>query len=127
LYSCHSRFTCSGIGHPFKADGDPTVERKVGVYREQDAVDAIGGGGSQRGIVKVGGGVDVGRIDRISGNRRHKVVRIGHGHIQPRATVSTEVYRTECAYEYTDIFVDYLFLKSIALGIGGLGTQEKGK
>ena len=122
LHGGDGGFARSGIGHTLQTDGHPAVKRQIGIDGKKEGVDAIGCGGSQGGIVKGGGGIDIGWIHCVSRDRGHKIVFVVHGDVIAGAAVAREVDDTQCPDEDTDVFINDFFFKTIVLGKGEGGA-----
>ena len=105
-----------GIRHAFEADGHPAVIGEIRVDREQQAVDAVRGAGTQRGMVEVRRRVDVRRIQRVTGHGGHEVVLVVHDDIEPGAAVARQVGDAQGANQHADVLRHDLGRDFVAFG-----------
>ena len=104
LHGAHVGFSSEGIGDALQSDRHPAVILEIGVHREKEAVDAIGGSSSECCLVKLRRGVDVRRVDGVTRHGGHEVIGVVHDNIKPRAAVTGEVGDAQGADQHADVF-----------------------
>ena len=111
----HRGFTCSGVGHAFETDGDPAVVYEVWINGEEQAVDPVWSRCAERRVIEARGRVDVGGVGLITGNRRHKVVRVLHVDVVTGTAVTGQVHNAEGTDQDAYVCANYFFLKTVIL------------
>ena len=120
----HRRFTGHGIGRALQTDGDPAVVGEVRIDGEEQAVDAVGSGASEDGVVKIRRRVDIGGVVGIPGDGRQEVILILHRDVHPGAAVSREVGDAEGTDEHADVFADDFDFDAVVLSMQGRGGEQ---